>query len=347
MKERNELARAMTDLPDDLLLEAEQTARTGRVIKFRRFVAAAAVIALLAVTAGAVSMGINWKVEPESGESLVEKYGEIAWDYYKDHGSTMNFEKLEYEIPLGRVELPEAGMNRLRNVLYRYWNMTQLEDYQENAEQCEDWEFVFDASNVDFYLQDFVNAYGVSQDVAPCFETLEDVEALLGVELKVPDALRAAIRTEAEKYGRGLSLRIRTGKTYGEVRERKGNADPIEIIVNWQLSGYCTNGIVNGTIIIPLTDERAQNGIQGLHYSYEKEGAIWQEEQTVGTRDVTLFGNDPEEGYDGWAEAIYIQDGIGYIVSARRDGDIPHYSPNWPYYDSAKEMVLSLFADGE
>ena len=347
MKERNELARAMTDLSDDFLLEAEQAVQPKKTIKFRRFVAAAAAVALLAVTAGAVSVGLNWKVEPESGESLVEKYGEIAWDYYKDHGSTMNFEKLEYSIPLGRVELPEAGVDRLCNVLYRYWNLTQLEACQENAEQGEDWEFVFDASNVDFYLQNFVDAYGASKNVRPSFETLEDVEELLGVELRVPDTLRAAIRAEAVKYGRGLSLRIFTGQTYAEVRELKGNADPVEVIVNWQLSGYCTNGIVNGTIIIPLTDERAQNGIQGLHYSYEKEGAIWQEAQIVGTRDVTLFGNDPEEGYDGWAEAIYIQDGIGYCISARRDGDIPHYSPNWPYYDSAKEMVLSLFADGE
>lgn len=347
MKERNELARAMTDLSDDLLLEAEAVARPRKVIKFRRLVAAAAVIAMLAVTVGAVSVGLNWKVEPESGESLVEKYGEIAWDYYKDHDSTMNFEKLEYSIPLGRVELPEAGMMRLRNILYRHWNLTQLMDYQNAVELGEDQEFWFDASVTDFYLQDFANAYGVSQDVGPCFATLEDVEELLGMKLKVPEALREAIRSESEKYGSGLDLRIFTGQTYAEVRELKGNADPVEVIVNWQLSGYCTNGIVNGTIIIPLTDERAQNGIQGLHYSYEKEGAIWQEAQIVGTRDVTLFGNDPEEGYDGWAEAIYIQDGIGYCISARRDGDIPHYSPNWPYYDSAKEIVLSLFADGE
>ena len=41
MKERNELARAMTELPDDLLLEAEAVARPRKVIKFRRLVAAA------------------------------------------------------------------------------------------------------------------------------------------------------------------------------------------------------------------------------------------------------------------------------------------------------------------
>ena len=45
MKERNELARAMNDLPDALLLEAERPPLTGKVIKFHRFVAAAAIIA--------------------------------------------------------------------------------------------------------------------------------------------------------------------------------------------------------------------------------------------------------------------------------------------------------------
>ena len=347
MKERNELARAMNDLPDDLLLEAEQTARTGRVIKFRRFVAAAAVIALLAVTAGAVSAGITWKVEEESGENLVEKYGEIAWDYYKDNGSTMKFEKLEYSIPLGRVELPEEGMNRLRYNLYRQWNLTQLEDYAKAVEVTEDTEFLFDASIADFYVENVASIYGTGQRVEHSFETLEDVEELLGIKLMVPDALREAIRSEAEEYGSGLGLRIFTGQTYAEVRELKGNAEPIEVVINWQLSGYCTNGTVNGTITIPLNDERAQSGIQGLHYSYEKEGAIWQEEQNIGKRTVTLFGNAPEEGYDGWAQAIYIQEGIGYRISADRDADIPYYSPNWPYYDSAKEIVLTLFADGE
>ena len=45
MKERNELARATGELPDDLLLEAEQTAQPRKVIKFRRIVAAAAAVA--------------------------------------------------------------------------------------------------------------------------------------------------------------------------------------------------------------------------------------------------------------------------------------------------------------
>jgi hypothetical protein len=74
MLERNELARAMTELPDELLLDQERTARPQRIVKFRRIIAAAATIALLAVTVGAVSLGFTWKVEPESGAELVEKY---------------------------------------------------------------------------------------------------------------------------------------------------------------------------------------------------------------------------------------------------------------------------------
>ena len=69
MKERNELARALTDLPDALLLEAERPPLTGKVIKFHRFVAAAAIIALLAVTAYAASVGITWNVVPEQEKS--------------------------------------------------------------------------------------------------------------------------------------------------------------------------------------------------------------------------------------------------------------------------------------
>ena len=83
MKERNELARAMNDLPDDLLLETEQTARTGKVIKFRRFVAAAAVIALLAVTAGAVTVGIDWTLTKVSRQEMIEEFGPIYDEKFK------------------------------------------------------------------------------------------------------------------------------------------------------------------------------------------------------------------------------------------------------------------------
>ena len=79
MFENNELARALTELPDELLLEAERTVRPGKTIPFRRLIAAAAVIALLAATVGAVSMGMNWNTEQVSRQDMIEEYGAI-WE---------------------------------------------------------------------------------------------------------------------------------------------------------------------------------------------------------------------------------------------------------------------------
>lgn len=122
MLERNELARALTELPDDLLLETERTARSGKVIKFRRLIAAAAVIALLAVTVCAASMGITWNVEKETHKSTG-----FSLDYYKDYDGTLGFDKLEYTVPLGVTELPDWNMTQLRDRLRFHWDLTQLE----------------------------------------------------------------------------------------------------------------------------------------------------------------------------------------------------------------------------
>lgn len=347
MKEYD-IARAMTEVSDDLLLEAEHARVCRRTVKLHRLIAVAAVIAMLAVTVGAANMGVTWNVEKESGEELVEKYGGLAWDYYKDHGSCMEFEKLEFSIPLQRVEVSENAVSRLRNVLDRYWHLTRLDDYAMSHEWKEDEEFVFDAWCVDSYMQHFVTVFGVSQSVEPCYGTLEDVEALLGITLAVPDTLREAVRAEAKKYGdAGLQVRIFSGKTYAEVTELKGWVDATKVIVSWQLSDYCTNGSISCSVTVPLTEEAAQQGVQGVYHSYKREGAIWQEEQNIGGRELVFFGNDPEEGYDGWTQAVYTEGGIGYCISARRDADIPYYSPSWPFYDSAKDMVLSVLTDGE
>lgn len=342
MKEYD-IARALTQVSDDLLLEAEHAGARKRTIKFHRLIAVAAVIAMLAVTVGAVNMGITWSITPENrtGEGL-------ALDYYKDYDGSMDFEKLEFSIPLERVELPEAGLRRVQNVLDRHWSLVDLEEYRQHVEIGPDAEFIFDAWSVDSYMEHFVGCYGVSQEVEHCFDTLEDVEDLLGITFAVPEELRQAIREDAERYGfRGLEVRIFTGKTYAEVRELKGRVIPTEVIVSWELDHYCGNGSLNGSIIIPLTDETARTGLSGLSYSYEKEGAIWQEEQTIGGREVVLFGNDPESDYAGWSEAVYTEGGIGYNISARREAGEPGYSSPWPFYDSAKEMVLSVLTDGE
>lgn len=341
--DHHDIAFALTDLSDDLLLEAQAPASKTAHIKFRRIAAVAAIIALLAVTVGAAAAGIVWNVAPESmtGEGL-------ALNYYKDYDGSLAFDKLEYTVPLEQVELAPENLQKLRNILYRYWQLTQLEDYAKTHDAAPEAEFVFDAWELGSYMQHFVSAFGLSQTLGPSFNTLEDVEEQLGVELAVPEELQTAIREEAEDYGYfGLQMRIYTGLTVSQVNERKGKVEPTRVVISWQLSDWCRNGTITGSVSIALTEENAQAGVQGLCYSYEKEGKIWQEEQTVGGRNVAIFGNDPQAGYEGWCEAVYTDGGIAYSIDARRDADVPNYTPPWPSYDTAKEMVLALLDNQE
>lgn len=335
MLERNELARAMTELPDDLLLEAERTDFRRRSVKFRRLAAVAAVIALLAVTVCAVSMGISWTVDKESGETVVSRFGGIALEYYKDYDGTQSFEKLEFTVPLEKVELKKESLTDLGTFLNRWWNLTRYTDAAWVRNAPLEWEVVgeFDGG---------IGKYMTADQKELRFESLEDVEQLLGMELAVPDTVREAIRSETETgLDHVLSLRIHAGVTVAQAQTADA-LEPVRVVVHYRLNQYCTNGQVTGSITIPLTAEAASAGLHEISYSYEKEGAIWQEEQTIGGRDLMIFGNDPEMGYDGWCDAVYTSDGIGYSISARRDADIPHYSPGWPNYASARDMLLSL-----
>ena len=132
MKERNELARAMSELPDDLLLEAAQTARSGKVIKFHRFIAAAAAVALLAVTVGAVSAGITWSQSRKTAEEVIQRFGAIYEEYYQTPDGILDFEKLEFHLPLEVAVLPEENMARLEGLVRTRWNLSQqTEEVQE------------------------------------------------------------------------------------------------------------------------------------------------------------------------------------------------------------------------
>lgn len=343
MMERNKLIRAMTELPDDLLLEAEQVSCRRKPVIFRRVAAVAAVAAMLAVTVYAAVAGITWNVDKEPVEAVVEKYGDIAWDYYKDYDGTQEFEKLEYTVPLEKVQLKESCYREMEELLRRYWNMAQRADYGQSFDLAPEQEIVFDSDDVEIFFGSLISQYLTMDREVVIFRTLEDVEEVLGVKLAVTDQLRSAIRSASERgWDHVLSLRIYTGVTVGQMLESECTLTPERVVINYQLGGYCTNGRVSGTISIPLTEESARQGLQGLHYSYEKEGPIWQEQQTVGGQGLMLFGNDPEAGYDGWAIGVYTDNGIGYTIHARRDADIPYYTPGWRSYESAKAMVLSL-----
>lgn len=318
-----EIARALTDVSDDLLLEAEHAGAPRKTVKLHRLIAVAAIIAMLAVTVGAVSAGITWSLSRESAEDVAEKYGGIALDYYKDYDGSQDFEKLELTLPLEVVELPEQNLEKIRA-------LTQRLDDADRSEE------------VHFYVQDHKGYYSIPEDPFVSLWTLTDAENLLGITLDIPDPLRKALQTTTEDGDAAVWVKI-----YARAAETGGAPEPAKVEISFQLTGYATNGGVTGGITVALTEEAAREGMHVLHYSYESEGAFWQEEQTVGGYAVTIFGNDPEEGFDASAGAVYTSGGIGYCISAHRDADIPYYSPRWPYYDSAKDMVLSLLTDAE
>jgi len=326
MLERNELARSLTDLPDDLLLEAERTARPRRVIKFSRLIAAAAIIAMLGVTAGAVSAGITWSQSRKTAEEVIQRFGAIYEDYYQTPDGILDFEKLEFNLPLGVVELPEQNMARLEGLVRTRWNTSQQTD---------------EVKELDFYLQNYKGHYIPAEVPHNSFGTLTDVEDMLGITLDVPDTLRQTIQADPEGHDNMVWVRLYAGAT-----ESQSAPEPTKIEIRFQLTGYAGNGQATGTITVALSEEAAQAGMLVESYSYEKEGPIWQEERTVGGYTVELYGNDPQEGYDGSAGAVYTSGGIGYHVSGRRYADIPYYSPSWPCYDSAKDIVLSLLGEG-
>ena len=337
MLEHNDLARALTELPDELLLEAERPVRHRKPVKFRRLIVAAAVIAMLAVTVGAVSMGISWNTEQVSRQDMIREYGAIYEEYY-DGPDSMGFDKLEYTIPLEVVELKQRNMDGLKDLLRRHWNLTQLEDYADFYDPEPKREFVYDSIQADYFLMDFMARYNLNR-VVYSFESLEDVENMLGVLLDVPQELRTMIREPAKYETSKVWIQIYTGITEAQAAKTKGSAEPTKVLVHIQYNMADTRAQAIGTIVIPLTEQTARDGIQGLSYSYEKEGAIWQEAQTIGGRDMTLFGNDPQEGFDGWCEAVYTQDGIGYSITVRRYAESP--------LTSAKEILLPLLTDSE
>lgn len=317
MKEYD-IHRALTEVSDELLLEAENAGARKRTIKFHRLIAVAAIIAMLAVTAGAVSAGITWEKNKVSRQDVVERFGGI-WEEYYDGPDSMGFEKLELTLPLEVTELPDENMEIIRRLTRQAGRAAP-------------------GKEVDFYVRHRNGDYSIPEMPFDSFASLEDVENLLGITLDLPQAVREKLEIVTDDYSSSwVWVRV-----YARPTGTEGALEPAKLELSFRLDGVATNGQATGTITLALTGEAAREGMLVESYSYESEGAIWQEEQTLDGRELIFFGNAPEAGYDGWAEAVYVEDGIGYCVSARRDADIPHYSPPWPSYDSAKDMVLSL-----
>ena len=323
MLERNELARAMTELPDELLLEQERTARPQRIVKFRRIIAAAATIALLAVTVGAVTVGVDWTLQKVSRQEMIEEFGGIYEEYYDD--PTLDFEKLEMNLPLEVVELPQENMGKIQALTQR---MAQEKGGNE----------------VDFYVQIHGESYSIPENPFVSNWSFTDVENMLGITLDIPNALRTMLMETDPPAGFAPMVNVRL---YARTSKATGNLEPQKVVIYFNLSCFSGLGQAQGTITVPLTEEAAWEGLLVEFYSYEKEGPIWQEERTLGGYAVNLMGNDPQEGYHENVAAAYTSGGIGYEFYAHWRGDDPDYFPDEPYYASAMEILLTIMPDSE
>lgn len=319
MKEYD-IAHAMTDISDELLLEAENAGRRRKPIRFRRLVAAVAVIAALAVTAGAVSVGITWNKNKVSRQDVIQTFGAIYEEYY-DGPDSMGFEKLEITLPLEVTELPEENMEIIRRLTQQAGRGNQGEE-------------------VDFYVRHRNGHYTIPEMPFDSFESLKDVEKLLGITLDIPDAVRENLEIGSQNNWSYVWVRVYASPTGPEK-----TLEPVKLEIEFGVGQYAANGAASGTITLALTEEAAQEGMLVESYSYEKEGSFWQEELTVGGYAVNLFGNDPQEGFEGAAGAVYTSGGIGYLIRSRWYEDASDYSR--PRFDSAKELLLSLLAEAE
>lgn len=339
--DHHDIARALTDVSDAILLDEDRTVRRRSPIKLRRIAAVAAVIAMLAVTVGAAAAGITWTVERVERDS-----SGLALGYYQDYDGTWEGDELKYAVPLSRVDLDREATQRVRDILLRYWNLSQTEEYVETHDVTSQTEFIYDSSDVDSYMEMYLGRYNPTQSVSSSYTTLEQVEELLGVTLDISPELREAARTT--KYG--VSLRIYTGFTVGETAQRieeKNFPEPTQIVINFELKDYAGNGQVQGTIVLPLTEAEAQKGISGLSFSHENEGAIWQTTETCGSQEVCFFGNDPKLGFKGFCEAVYTTECGGYILSADIESPDPGRSFPKPTYETAQDMLLPLLENLE
>lgn len=326
MRKQNELAHALTELPDELLLEAENAGRRRKPGKLRRIAAAAAIVSLLGVTAGAASAGITWDVSEVSRWFMIQKFGGIYEEYY-DGPSSMGFHRVEYRLPLEAAELPEENRARIERLVTNYGNRLR-----QNGESIRE--------GADFYLQHHQGHYTIPEIPYNSFGPLEAVEEFLGIPLDVPAPLREAVAANQEFDFSMVWVRV-----YARPTADGASLEPDRVEIRCELTQYAEKGRGYCTITVALSEKAAQEGMLVESYSYEKEGAIWQEEQTIGGYTVEMYGNDPQEGFDGSAGAVYTSGGIGYHIAGCKFAGTPDYYSELPLFDTAKDILLSLMEE--
>lgn len=280
-----DILQALSDLDDDLLQDAPQRQTPRRLV---RIAMAAAIVALLASTVLAVSVGVrvlhgkNTVRLEDIGLSLPRGQQVEALEYYTAD--------IEFSLQTVTLTLPEEAVTALTEA---WRDFSYDHSYFTGAK-------LTDAAGKRLDLGSVAGAeayFGVRlMHSAPMDELICGAYATLVVS----DIARA--EKEFAETGRvtpdGVEL-------YFPFRRGEGE-DALDPAVARE------GGL---TVYLALTPEFAQQeGVQRV-YSYEKEGALHESGLlTAAGKSILLLENAPQKGYHGFGCAAWCENGVGYFA---------------------------------
>lgn len=297
-----ELMNSLTDLDDDILLEAESVpVKSRRRHTIRRAVMIAAAAALLCVGVFAAVDGFSLHITDV--EWNMEEH-HLSEEYYGTDSENLNFHYIEVAYELEPVAIRDAAGRILKN-------------------------YTTDALSARSHVADNVR-YHCGDNL---MDSVEGYEEFLGVELALTDQIREAAaeyipKQEFDSITVSSVPMAQAKSEYAQI----GTVSPSGIMLCFFLTeddydeAYNYVNVDNVTVYIymALDEDYAKECSKDTLASYEKEGALSQEKLLCGDIEVTILYNQPEEGFDGAAHAFYVVDGIYYKVSvwdALGDGD--------------------------
>lgn len=313
MKEMD-LMYAMTEL-DDELLERESDGKVKR-FRFVKVAAIAAALALMTVCVFASAGGVQYWFGSRTMNVIEDG---LSYAYYGEAGN-IQFDTVTYNRPFAPVALDEAVYEKLEQALVDEWEYCISEAEAGRFDYSDDDDF--------YYYTNTTRFEDEGKSKTPMFDSLDAVEEYLGIELGLsPEIEEAASANQKWNYDNPITVGIWSGGTYADAcqeMEETGTIKPAYVIVFFRLQEQDAGEDITCVFGIPLTQEFvADHGLITIP-SYEKEGEIWSETVEVGGRTVILFGNDPQEGFNGFCNAIFGVDGIEYTFEVEDwygDGD--------------------------
>lgn len=311
MKEMD-LLRAMTDL-DDELLDRESGAKFRR-FPVMKFVALAAALALMTVCVFAATGGVQYWFGSRTMNVMEDG---LDYGYYGD-GGDIQFDTVTYSRPFAPVTLDEAVYEKLEQVLLDEWEYCMSEAEAGRFDYSEGDDFYYYTNSTRFEDERKVKAQ--------MFDSVDEVEEYLGIDLDLsPEIKEAAAANQQWNNSNPITIGIWSGGTYADARqelEETGTIKPAYVVIFFRLNEQRAGEEISCAFGIPLTQEFIADHGQITIPSFEKEGEVWGETVEVDGRTVTLFGNNPEEGYNGFCYAVFGVDGIEYTFKVEDwDGD--------------------------